>query len=177
MKKLPVFVFTITLFLSCKHQKPLDYAVISGKILNSNSDKITLYNLYNYNDIRDISLTKSGEFRDTITLDWNHGYSIYENNNEISLYLSKGDNLTIEYDTQKMDSTLVISGIGSEINHYIFEKRKLREDPIELFKKEEVEFKQSITSLKEEMLKLLTSKTNLEHEFIVREKITLITSI
>ena len=80
--------------------------MISGKILNSNSDKITLDNLYNYNDIRDISLTKSGEFRDTITLDWNHGYSIYENNNEISLYLSKGDNLTIEYDT-KNGSTLV----------------------------------------------------------------------
>ena len=138
MKKLPVFVFTITLFLSCKNQKPLDYAVISGKILNSNSDKITLYNLYDYNDIRDISLTKSGEFRDTITLDWNHGYSIYENNNEIFLYLSKGDNLTIEYDTKKMDSTLVISGIGSEINHYIFEKRKLVEILLNYSKKKKL---------------------------------------
>ena len=170
MKKLSVFVFIAILFLSCKNQKAPGFAVISGKILNSNSDKITLDNLYDYDDFRDISLTKSEEFRDTITLDWNHGYSIYENNNEVFLYLSKGDNLTIEYDSKKMDSTLVISGIGSEINHYIFEKGKLRGDPIELFKKDEVEFKQSIASLKEEMLKLLASKTNLEYEFIVREK-------
>lgn len=82
MKKLSVFVFISILFLSCKNQKAPDFAVISGKILKPNSDKITLDNLYDYDDFRDISLTKSGEFRDTITLDWNHGYSIYENNNE-----------------------------------------------------------------------------------------------
>ena len=76
MKKLSVFVFIAILFLSCKNQKASDFAVISGKILNSNSDKITLDNLYDYDDFRDISLTKSEEFRDTITLDWNHGYSI-----------------------------------------------------------------------------------------------------
>ena len=76
MKKLSLFVFIAILFLSCKNQKAPDFAVISGKILNSNSDKITLDNLYDYDDFRDISLTKSEEFRDTITLDWNHGYSI-----------------------------------------------------------------------------------------------------
>ena len=41
-------------------------------------DKIVISdNLYDYDDFRDISLTKSGEFRDTITLDWNHADELF----------------------------------------------------------------------------------------------------
>ncbi len=169
MKKLIPFVMALVLF-SCQEEKPIDYAIISGKVLNANSDKVTIYNSYNYDDQKEISISEEGTFTDTITLDWNHKYSFREGRNGLGLYLSKGDQISITYDAKKLDSTLVISGIGSEVNDYLFKKDKLKGNFEELYKKEEADFKQAIADLKTNKLNLLDSQEGLPVDYITNEK-------
>jgi len=171
MKKL--FIFGIVMaFFSCESPQPADYAILSGSIQNAAKNKITLYNMYDRNDKMDITLNDDGTFTDTISLEWNQAYSFAQNRNRMNLFLSKGDNLTIEYDATKMDSTLVLSGVGNEVNQYLVEKTKIDKgvDLVKMFSKEEEEFKKELVDTKEKKLALLNSKTTLDKEFAEREK-------
>ncbi|MEQ6123677.1 redoxin family protein [Pseudotenacibaculum sp. MALMAid0570] len=168
MKKLWLLVATIAI-VSCQKEAPIEYAIISGKVLNANSDKVTLYNQYDYSDKKDIALNEDGTFTDTISLDWNHMYMLRESRNATNLYLSKGDNLTIDYDSKKHDSTLVISGNGNEVSNYFANKAKkskeLSEDIPVLYAKDEAAFKESISKARDAKQKNLDETANLSDDF------------
>lgn len=168
MKKLWLLVATVAI-VSCKNEAPVDYAIISGSVSNANTDKLTLYNMYDYSDKKDIAINEDGTFTDTISLDWNHNYMLREGRNGINLYLSKGDQIKIDYDSKKQDSTLVVSGNGNEItNYYVAQAKKSKENseqmPV-LYAKDEAAFKESIQKTKEAKLKVLEETAGLSDEF------------
>ena len=170
MKKLLALAILISLF-SCKREKPTKFAVISGMIYNSNSDKLTLYNEYDTEDRKTIALSEEATFQDTIYLDWNHRYLMIEGKNRYHLFLSEGDDISIEYDSKKMDSTLLISGTGSQASNYLTKKGALTkdEDFVALSKEDEANFKQHVSDLKKQKLELLTSISGLSDNFIASE--------
>ncbi|MFD2568447.1 TlpA family protein disulfide reductase [Pseudotenacibaculum haliotis] len=168
MKKLWLLVATVAI-VSCKKEAPIDYAIISGSVSNANTDKLTLYNMYDFSDKKDITISEDGTFTDTISLDWNHRYMLREGRNGINLYLSKGDQITIDYDSKKQDSTLAITGNGNEItNYYVTQAKKSKEHteqmPV-LYGKDEAAFKESIAKSKEAKLKVLEETPGLSDEF------------
>lgn len=170
MKKL-VFLAIVSLILSCAREEHKKFAIISGMIHNTNSDKLTLYNEYDTEDRKIIPLSEEATFQDTIYLDWNHRYFIVEGKNRYRLFLSEGDDISIQYDSKKMDSTLVISGIGSQVSNYLLKKETLVEDKDfeALFKENEIDFKQHLSDLKTQKLELLTRTSELSDPFIVSE--------
>ena len=169
MKKL-IVLLTAVAFVACNQQKPIDYAIVSGKILNANSDKITLYNEYDFDEKKEILITEEGTFLDTITLAQNQKYLLSENNNGINLFLSKGDDTSITYDAKKLDSTIVISGVGSDINKYLHEKAVLTGMIYEACKKEEADYKKHLVEQKSQKMALLDAQTSFSEDLIQKEK-------
>ncbi|WP_205853593.1 hypothetical protein [Polaribacter filamentus] len=121
MKKLSLFFITLIVF-SCKQEVKVDYAIISGKIDNASSSKITLYNSYDSSDKKEITL-ENGQFTDTIKINNGNEFLLVQKNNTLSLYLIEGDKLNFTYDTNKLDSTLVFTGKNSAISRYLLEKK------------------------------------------------------
>ncbi|MFY0630224.1 MAG: TlpA family protein disulfide reductase [Flavobacteriaceae bacterium] len=168
MKKLWLLVATIAI-VSCTEEVKIDYAVISGKIENSTADKLTLYNMYDFSDKKDITLGEDGSFTDTIAIQDNNMYMLAEDRSSTTLHLSEGDNITINYDSKKRDSTIAIGGAGNGISVYFVNKAKetkgLSEDMPVLYAKDEAAFKESISKVRDAKQTYLESVTGLPDDF------------
>lgn len=168
MKPIILILFTL-FFISCSPEKEIDYAIISGVITNADSNKITLINQYNSDDLKDIILDQNGIFTDTIQIQKAGFYSVYENINSIALFLSKGDHIVFTYDAKKLDTTLVFTGSGSITAKYLANKskvnRKASNNSENLYSLNEKEFIDSIKNVKTELEDLLFNTNNLSESF------------
>lgn len=151
MKKLFVLIALITL-ASCKKEPVVNYAIISGTITQATAKKITVRNQFNLSESQEIELNKNGVFIDTVFINKMNSYAFYQDKNSFELNLSKGDNITINYNSKNLDSTLTITGKGSNTSSYLNAKRiatkNIKGKTKDLFLLEEKEFKEALLKIK-----------------------------
>ncbi|AUC21827.1 hypothetical protein BTO15_06795 [Polaribacter sejongensis] len=169
MKKL-LLLIAFTTILSCKPEieKNIDYAIISGKIENTDSKTAIIYNQFTKNKIADITIAEDGTFRDTLKITTDL-YALRQGKNSTELYLPKGSNLKIEYDATKKDSTLQLTGSYSAINKYLSDKvlvtKTATGDQKEMFLKDEADFKTHILKIKTAEEGLLSKASDIPEDF------------
>ena len=120
MKRLLLILITISIISCGKKDKPIDYAIFSGKIENSKGGKIYIRN--SQQDIKKIDVLEDGTFRDTLQ-NIEEGYYSFKYGKETSgFYLQPGNDLNMTIDTKQFDETIEYSGNGSVENNYLVQK-------------------------------------------------------
>lgn len=173
MKKIYLILAALVI-VSCQSEPKINYAIISGKITNSESEKAKIYKQPNNTLTKEILLAEDGSFNDTIRLNKASLFSIYQGKNTVNLYLSTGDNITINYNAKEKENTLKIDGKGSEYANYLLEKSNKSSSLIgegtEVYKKAEAEYKKIFKDVKQAQEDLLYNYTGISDNFRAKEK-------
>jgi thiol-disulfide isomerase/thioredoxin len=171
MKKLWFFFIAIAI-VSCKQEVKVDYAILSGKIENTSSSKITLYNSYDTGNKKELTL-ENGQFTDTVKINNTSKFFLRQGNNSVTIFLAEGDKLDFSYDANKADSTLIFTGENSAISNYLIKKRnndkKLEIDTKELYSLKEEGFVSHLLEAKTAQADFLYNANGLVENFIKSE--------
>ena len=169
MKKLLFGILAFTI-ISCNNSEPINYTLFSGTITNANSKTITITD----SDvaIRTIKVSDTGTFSDTI---FNaNGYYTFGNGKETSaMYLKDGYNIQLNMDAKEFDETIVYSGIGSDINNFLAQKKiiKNKTEPFPvIYSLDETAYLTKMNQQKETLEGLLAG---LDTDFIKQEKVNI----
>ena len=168
MKKLLLGALAITI-ASCTNTAPVDYALFSGTIKNSESKKLIIRNSEN-KSIREITLSDTGVFSDTI---FNAGgYVSFFNGKESSaMYVKNGDNITLNMDAKEFDETVAYT--GSAASNFLAQKFLVKEKSgsvKDLYSLDEAAYLSKMNTQKETLEKSLTG---LDADFVKQEKVNL----
>lgn len=166
-------IYSLIVFLvlvSCQKETPVDYAVISGNITNSDVEELKL-NIEPGND--KIIEVKDGKFQDTLRLK-SGIYDISDGKNRLHFYTDNGFNVNMDYDYSNFKETLSFQGKGAAENQYIFESDNLEKEVlgnmIELFTLEEKEFKKKMAEYKSKSENNISENTTVSSKFAEKEK-------
>ncbi len=164
--------FAALAILSCKKETPIDYAVLSGKITNTKTDKLTLSNA-NGSFKETIKIESDGSFIDTLKVEPGT-YRLMAGKKFTPVYLSAGDNVAIHFDVDDFDNSLTFSGQGSEISNYLLTKRKKEKELLgegfSFYELEEVAYKTKALEIKNTMDKILSSAAGIPEDYRTKEK-------
>ncbi|WP_300567339.1 TlpA disulfide reductase family protein [Flavobacterium sp.] len=132
-----------------------DKVTISGKITNTTIDEFT-FNADNFKS--KIELNKNGEFSYSFDLKYVGIYTIYYNEHDIKLYLAKGSNIIINANEKDFLNSLTFKGKFAIENNYLIKKQlvitKIINTEEELYRLNEKDFLEKITTCKSEIIKL-----------------------
>ncbi|GGZ69141.1 TlpA family protein disulfide reductase [Algibacter mikhailovii] len=171
MKKV-VLILMAMVFIACKKEASVDYAIIAGKITNKPIGEVTINSL-DRSFTKPLLFSKDGTFKDTLNIDTNT-YVLYDGTNPVFIHLEPGNQLDITYDAQDFSNSLVISGKGSEVSNYLILKRKNEQDAFgnsaDIYTLNEGDFKAKINDLKKTNIDLLENTKGLSDDYIVKEK-------
>ena len=136
-------------FLSCTNGSKIDYAILSGKIENTNADKVEIEN---GNFSVEIPIESDGTFSDTLKLNEPGFYTLKIGRERTTVYLKNGDNLNLTIDTNQFDESLAFTGKGATENNYLAAKvlniEKYTSNFQELYALGEDNFKKKVDSIK-----------------------------
>jgi len=171
MKKIVLLIVVFTI-ISCKKDLPVDYAVISGKILNIGGGKLTFQSVDR--TIKDtIHIAEDGSFTDTLRVE-KGTYRLHDGRNTSEIYVDAGTNIQLNYDANDFKNTLVFSGIGFEISNYLFKKRNTQNDMmgegVSVYRLEESDYKNKFTEIQTALDNMIDSSEGISEEFKTMEK-------
>lgn len=112
MKNLFLFI-VIALFISCKEEKKTGNLVISGELINSESEKIVLEDLNskNFIVIDSAEIDKNGKFILTATITELGVYNVKINRNNFATIVAEPNaNITISGDAKNLGNTYTLKG-------------------------------------------------------------------
>ncbi len=167
MKKTIYIIGIATLVLSCKEKTPVDYALISGKLLNNTANQIILTSAKDRTFKDTIQVSNDGSFSDTIRA----GKGLYLftiDESQTNLYLENGYNLIINADSKALDSTIVLSGKGAAENNFLksrAKKAKELEGSENIYTLEEEEFKNKRNSIVSSLSEMLENTKDISESF------------
>jgi thiol-disulfide isomerase/thioredoxin len=148
MKKVLILSFFAALLIGCTQTGKTNYALLSGKITEPNSEKLNILNDSGKVQ-REIAVNEDGTFSDTI-FNVDGYYTLSDGKESTTLYLKNGYNLTMILDTKEFDETLVYAGEGAEANNYLAQKflanEKVTGNFQELYGLDEEQFIEKISS-------------------------------
>ncbi len=120
MKKTIFAILVVVLALvSCDGKKDVNYALVSGKITNPNSNEVVI--IKDRKLVKKMTLTKDGTFKDTI-FNANGYYTFSDSRETTVMYLEDGFDVKITIDTKQFDETVTYSGVGEKANNYLAKK-------------------------------------------------------
>lgn len=168
MKKVLALSFIAALLIGCVQTGKTDFALISGKITEPNSQKLHVID-DSGKVVSDIVLKGDSTFVDTI-FNANGYYTLSDEKELTALYLENGYNLNLTLDTRQFDETIVYTGIGADVNNYLAQKFLEREGVTKnfhgLYGLEEKQFIEKVsdlyTSLEEKLKELPLTFVELE---------------
>ncbi|UMB52420.1 redoxin domain-containing protein [Lutibacter sp. A64] len=167
MKKQLFIIGMTILALSCKEKAPVDYALLSGKLLNNNDDKIILLS-FNDRAFRDtIQVSSDGSFKDTIRGEKGL-YQLIYNKMRTNIHLENGYDLTMNADSKALDSTVVISGNGAGENNFLrtrAKKAKELEGTENIYTLEQDVFKEKMNTIISSLSELLSNTKDIQESF------------
>jgi len=171
MKKLLFIAFAIAL-VGCEKEVKADYAIISGKITNKQKGDLTI-NSEDRSFKETLAVSPEGTFIDTLDTDI-RSYILYDGSHPVFLNVEPGDNLNITYDANNFDSTIKITGVGSEVSNYLLAKRKseveLSKANQEIYSLDEAGFKVRMSAFKSTQEEALNNFKGLSEDFILKER-------
>ncbi|NND52071.1 MAG: TlpA family protein disulfide reductase [Flavobacteriaceae bacterium] len=170
MKKLMVLLLVAVVFVACKNEPEIDYALISGQIENPVDGTVNIYK--GKEKISEINLDENNAFADTLRVDRGY-YTFVHGRENASVYLAPGYELGLTLDTKEFDESISFTGPGAEVNNYLAAKYLTDENMSgsvsEVFAMEEQAFLEKVNALKDAKVKLLDDAQNIDDEFMVLE--------
>jgi thiol-disulfide isomerase/thioredoxin len=173
MKKILLTFITLFLLLACnKEQAAKDYATISGKITNPNSQELSILN--NRNElVKTITLNEDNTFKDTLKVTKGI-YTLSDGAEYAALYLDNNYDINITLDAKEFDETLTFSGLGSDGSNYLVKKVLLQEKIFnnmdELYALEKDVFTTNLDEQKSDFLKLKDEFKELDSTLIAMDQ-------
>ncbi len=159
MKYSILAIVTILLF-SCNQPVEKDYATLSGKILNKNTDSVKIRSK---EYLKAILVNEDGTFSDTLHLEPGL-YSFNDGVEGTRIFLKNGYDITLTLDTEMFDETITYEGIGAENNNFLAQKALLEEKlfdiDVEEYNQESLDKK--LSEIKSELQQFVDSKQNLD---------------
>ena len=160
--------------ISCTKEEKINYVIISGKIKNPNSDKLSIVS-YRNEIIHTFHLKSDNTFIDTLNIP--EGYYFFFDKKPIPIYLKPSFNLKLTIDTKNPTKYVEYKGIGSNENNYLIEHNALKESSgIQNYfygyyaKFDETIFLKQTDSLFNLRHKFLKEQKNLESNFVYLEE-------
>lgn len=171
MGKIWLFIAAIAV-ISCKNEAPIDYMVVSGKIMNKGVSELTISS----NDRsfkKTVNVSEDGSFEDTLRVKKGI-YKLYDGKNITEVYVDAGNNVNISYDATDFSNTLTITGIGSEISNYLYAKgvkeKKMTGDGMRVYELKELPYKAKFTEIRTALEQLIDSTEGISEEFKAKER-------
>lgn len=164
MKKLLICLSAISI-IACK-EEPKDYASLSGKITNKNSDSLVVYKGRDISKI--IKVNEDGTFSDTLKVTPGV-YSIYDGKDGAPVYLKNNLDIKMSVDTENYNESLVFSGKGHENSSFLADRMKLEASllDIEAMKLlDSVGLENKMIAIKNELHAFLDSGKNIDSTII-----------
>jgi thiol-disulfide isomerase/thioredoxin len=169
MKKILLLLCAIVI-VACKDEPKVDYALFSGKVENAGTDKAKLKGM---DFDHDISIHADGTFSDTLKLAETGFYSLSIGRENTTLYVSNGDNLSLNMDTKEFDESIKYTGEGAIENNYLVTKYMNNETSQGksdvFFSLDEDAFKQKVETIKNSHLEALNGLQNADKDFVAIE--------
>ena len=120
MRNLIVLFVCIAMAISCTSEPKIDDILITGEVNNPIANTI----IVSGDDFRQtIALNADGTFNDTLKVVANGYYLLIHGRANASMYLSKGDNISVTFDARQFDASMKFNGSGSAENNYLVSKR------------------------------------------------------
>lgn len=149
MKRALILSFFAALVIGCTQTGKTDYALLSGKIIEPNSEKLRIVN-DSGKVAREIVVEEDGTFADTI-FNADGYYTLNDGKERTTLYLKNGYNLNLTLDTKEFDETIAYTGKGAEANNFLaqkyLEKEKATANFKELYGLDENQFVEKVSAL------------------------------
>ncbi|RED49344.1 TlpA family protein disulfide reductase [Seonamhaeicola aphaedonensis] len=166
MKKILLITLTLSL-IACK-EGPKNYATLSGKITNKNSDSLVIRSR-TYS--KTIKVNDDGSFSDTLKVEAGI-FNLFDGVESTYLFLKDGVALNLTLDTEAFDETIRYTGKGAETSNYIAKKTLIQEKELkpDLLKLEEEAFKTKVADIHKSFTELFESSKNMDSAFAAREK-------
>ena len=171
MKKILITFLIIVTIIACKTEKPKDYMVLSGNIINLEKDTIKLNNIGNTFSEK-LAINEDGSFLDTLSIETGY-YSFYDGNKVVDLYLTKDRDLQVSYDFKDTTNVITFAGKNAGLNNYLLTKGKTSTElyggkSSVLYSLDENDFVTKMKTVKNGLEELLNSAT-LEESFTSQE--------
>ena len=147
--------------VSCNKEEPKDYATLSGKITNKNSDSLVIRKKAYSKTIR---VGEDGTFKDTLKVEPGV-YSLYDGTEATSIFLRNGFDMAVTLDTKMFDETVTYAGTGSENSNFLAEKSLLEEklfDLDEMIAMDSLSREEEFRSIENELRDFHESATNVD---------------
>lgn len=118
MKQFTILLLALALF-SCEQEKKQTYTVVGGTVENNTAENVLIRGT-DFEAKLPISL--EGTFLDTLTLQNDGFYQLYVGRERAEIYLEKGQNLTVNLNTEEFDESLKYSGDLANPNNFLAQK-------------------------------------------------------
>lgn len=126
MKKVISLSLILLFFFSCKgNEESINYATFSGNIKNTNETVLKM-SLYDFSYNKEIAIDEFGNFKDTINIKREGFYSFQVGRSYTSVFLRKGDDLSLSIDANDFHKSIKYNGKGEIVNNYYRERIKLK---------------------------------------------------
>lgn len=143
-----------------------NYASVSGKILNRNSDSLmVMSDKYR----KKIAVRQDGTFADTLKVTAG-SYFLYDGKQQKYIYLKNGFDLKIAVDAKNYDQTITYSGSGEDANIYLSKLILLNNTQDEtILDLNQADFDKKVNEIAAKYETLLKNTKNLDPEFIAQQ--------
>ncbi|WP_248722905.1 TlpA disulfide reductase family protein [Seonamhaeicola sp. ML3] len=166
-KKLLIALLAI-IVMSCQTD-PKDYATLSGKITNRNSDSLIIRSYNGFS--KTLKVNQDGSFSDTLKVEPGV-YNLFDGKESTFLFLENDVDINLTLDTKAFDETIVYTGKGAETSNYLAKKSLVQEKEFtpNLLELEEEAFKTKVANLQKTFTDLLDSYKNIDSTVAVNER-------
>lgn len=170
MKKLLAFLFLFAV-LACKKETPKDYATLSGKIMNQNSDSLLIYQGRAFS--KTIKVNTDGSFKDTLKIVKSGLFAIYDGTSGAPVFLENDIDLKVNVDAKTFDKSLNFSGKGHENSNFLIDRMRLEKKllDVESMKLMDLDgLEKEMTSIKDKLNTFLDSRTGIDSTIMTQSK-------
>ena len=170
LKKYFFSFIVLSMVISCTKSAPKNYAILSGKIKNAQTNKITIKS--RNKDFKKIIINNDGTFVDTLYLKKQGQLIVFSVKESCQVFLKNNDDVFLKVDANKFKETLNFTGKGSETSNYLAKKLLLQSKLAigELFNLEKDTFSARVKEISKNFNGLLDKYKNIDSTFYLKEK-------
>jgi len=172
MRKLLMLFTVAATIVSCKNEPQVDYAILSGTILNKSADDFTINSL-DRSFKKVIEVAADGSFTDTLKVDAGT-YMLYDGKNFTNVHLDHGNSIAVNFDAKDFKNTIAFTGIGAEISNYLLAKgnkqKEMMGEGTAVYQLEEAEYKARFNAIKTTVEEMIASTEGISEDYKIKEK-------